>query len=223
MNTPAGLPDLDQTIDELEILEKGFDEGLRIEQTRRALEANQRTAADAALIESYYRQLAERGLFVTIYGVGKMPWALPVHIPPYLMDLLLATARVMLALVRKKLAAEGPDYLLRRMPAGWLSDEMAERLLRYYLTWEPDLALDVLVYGVNTPRGTSFDALIRSGDHLHAKILEAQSVDTYYGWLRESIQAARQNSVFRDAVFTMQTGGDRPLTDAQLDAQVRAA
>ncbi len=223
MNTPAGLPDLDQTIDELEALEKGYDEGLRIEQTRRALKANQKTAADTALIERYYRELADRGLFVTIYGVGKMPWALPVHLPPYLMDLLLATARVLLALVRKKLAAAGPDYLLRRMPAGWLSDEMADRLLRYYLTWEPDLALDVLVYGVNTPRGTPFDALKRSGDHLHAKILEAQSVDTYYGWLRECIQAARRNNVFRDAVFTLQAGGDRPLTDAELDNQVRAA
>jgi hypothetical protein len=223
MNTPAALPDLDQTIDELDALEKGFEEGLRIEQTRRALEANQRTAADVDLIERYYRELSDRGMFVTIYGVGKMPWALPLHIPAYLMELLQATARVLLALVRKKLAAEGPDYLLRRMPAGWLTDEMAEHLQRYYLSWEPDLALDVLIHGVNSPRGTSFEALKRSGDHLHAKVLEAQSVDTYYGWLRECIQAARRNRVFKDAVFTMQASGDRPLTDAQLDAQVRAA
>ena len=222
MNTPTGLPDLDQTIDDLDALEKQVDEGQRIEQTRRALEANERIAADKALIERYYRELADRGLFVTIYGVGKFPWALPVHMPPYLMDLLLATARVLLALVRKKLAAEGPDYLQRRVPAGWLSDEMADRLLRYYLTWEPDLALDVLVYGVNTPSGTPFDALKLSGDHLHAKILEAQSVDTYYGWLRECIQSARRTGVFKDAVFTMQSTGNRPLTDAELDAQVRA-
>jgi hypothetical protein len=223
MNAPTGLPDLDQTIDDLNALEKQYDEGQRIEQTRCALEANERTAADKALIECYYNELAERGLFVTIYGAGKFPWALPVHMPPYLMDLLLATARVLLALVRKKLAAEGPDHLQRRVPAGWLSDEMADRLLRYYLTWEPDLALDVLVYGVNTHRGTPFDALKGSGDHLHAKILEAQSVDTYYGWLRECIQSARHTGVFKDAVFTMQSTGSRPLTDAELDAQVRAS
>lgn len=222
MNMPAGLPDLDQTIDDLDALEKQVDEGQRIEQTRRALEANQRVAADRAFIEGYYRDLGDRGLFVTIYGIGKFPWALPVHMPPYLMDLLLATARVLLALVRKKLATEGPDYLLRRMPAGWLSDEMADTMLQYYLTWEPDLALDVLVHGVNTPRGTPFDAFKLSGDHLNAKILEAQSVDTYFGWLRECIQSARRSGIFKDAVFTMQRAGNRPLTDAELDNQVRA-
>jgi hypothetical protein len=222
MSTLTGLPDLDQTIDDLDTLEKQVDKGQRIEQTRRALAANQRTAADKALIGRYYRELAERGLFFTIYGAGKFPWALPVHMPPYLINLCEATARVLLALVRKKLAAVGPDYLLRRVPAGWLSDEMADRLWRYYLTWEPDLALDVLVYGVNTPRGTPFDVLKRSGDYLHAKILEAQSVDTYYGWLRECIQSARRTGVFKDAVFTMQSTGNRPLTDAELDAQVRA-
>ncbi len=222
MKTPAGLPDLEQTIEELDAVEKQYDEGQRIEQTRRALEANEKVASDKAFIERYYRQLAQRGLFVTIYGLGKFPWALPVHMPPYLMDLLLATARVLLALVRKKLATEGPAHLQRRMPAGWLSDEMAERLMQYYLSWEPDLALDVLVHGVNTPRGTPYDDFKISGDHLHAKILEAQSVDTYFGWLRECIQSARQTGVFNDAVFTMQSVGNRPLSDAQLDAQVRA-
>jgi hypothetical protein len=222
MDTTTGLPDLDQTIDDLDALEKRYDEGQRIEQTRRALQTNARIASDQTLIERYYRELAGRGLFVTIYGVGKFPWALPIHMPPYLMDLLLATSRVLLALVRKKLALEGPDYLQRRMPAGWLSDEMADRLWHYYLTWEPDLALDVLVYGVNTPRGTPFEAFNKSGDHLYAKILEAQSVDTYYGWLRECIQSARRTGVFRDAVFTMQRAGNRPLTDAELDEQVRA-
>ena len=222
MKTPAGLPDLDQTIDELDALEKQYDEGIRIEQTRRALEANEKIASDKAFIKRYYRELADRGLFVPIYGIGKFPWALPVHMPPYLMDLLLATARVLLALVRKKLTTEGPEYLQRRMPAGWLSDKMADKLLRYYLTWEPDLAFDVLVHGVNTPRGTPYDAFKLSGDHLHAKILEAQSVDTYFGWLRACIQSARRTGVFKDAVFTMQYADNRPLTDAQLDAQVRA-
>lgn len=223
MDTPTDLPDLYQAIDDLDALEKRYDEGQRIEQTRRALEANEKIAFDNASIERYYRELADRGLFVTIYNVGKFPWALPVHLPPYLVDLLVATARVLLALVRKKLAAEGPEYLQRRMPAGWLSDEMADRLLRYYLGWEPDLALDVLVYGVNSPRGIPFQKFKISGDHLHAKILEAQSVDTYYGWLRECIQSARRFGVCKEAVFTMQRTGDRPLTDAELDAQVRAS
>ena len=223
MNTAAALPSLEQTLDELDALETRYDEGTRIAQTRRALENNARIAADAGVIRRYYRELADRGLFVTIYGVGEFPWALPLHLPPYLIDLLQATARVLLALVRRGLESDGPGYLKRRMPEGWLDDETAETLHRYYLAWEPDLAFDVLVYGVNSPRGTTFDAVRTSGDHLHAKILEAQSVDTYYGWLRECIQAARCTGAFETAVFTPQTTLEgRPLTDGELDDQVRA-
>jgi hypothetical protein len=99
---------------------------------------------------------------------------------------------------------------------------MADRLHRYYLSCEPDLAFDVLVYGVNAPRGATFDALKTSGDHLYAKILEAQSVDTYYGWLRQCIQLARRAGGFENAVFTMQSMGGRVLSDDQLDEEVRA-
>jgi hypothetical protein len=223
MKTAAALPSLAQTLDHLDAQEKRYDEGTRIEQTRCALENNARIAGDREVIRRYYRELADRGLFVTIYGVGEFPWALPLHLPPYLIDLLQATARVLLALVRDRLSSEGPGYLQHRMPEGWLGDEMAEILHRYYLACEPDLAFDVLVYGVNSPRGTPFEAVRTSGDHLYAKILEAQSVDTYYGWLRQCIQAARRTGAFEEAVFTPQAASDgRPLTDRELDDQVRA-
>jgi len=223
MNTTAALPSLEQALDELDALEKRYDEGTRIAQTRRALDKNARIAADAEVIRRYYRELADRGLFVSIYGVGEFPWALPLHLPPYLIDLLQVTARVLLALVRRRLESDGPGYLKRQIPEAWLDDEMAEALYRYYLAWEPDLAFDVLVYGVNSPRGTTFDTVRTSGDHLYAKILEAQSVDTYYGWLRECIQAARRTGAFEGAVFTPQTTPEgRPLTDDELDGQVRA-
>ncbi|MGD8339014.1 MAG: hypothetical protein PVJ29_18135, partial [Desulfobacterales bacterium] len=190
MSRTAGLPSLDQTLDELEALEKKYDEGQRIAQTRRALDINEAIALDNSVIHAYYGDLAEKELYEIIYGTGEAPWALPVHLPPYLIDLMSATARVLLALMRKQLTAVGPDYLIRRMPEGWLTAEMAAILHRYYLTCEPDLAFDVLVHGVNSPRGTTFEAFKTAGDHLHAKILEAQSVDTYYGWLRECIRSA---------------------------------
>ena len=222
MSRTAGLPSLDQTLDELEALEKKYDEGQRIAQTRRALDINETIALNKEVIRTYYGELADKELFVTIYGTGEAPWALPVHLPPYLIDLMSASARVLLAQMRKQLKSAGPDYLIRRMPEGWLTEEMAGILYRYYLTCEPDLAFDVLVHGVNSPRGTTFEAFKSAGDHLHAKILEAQSVDTYYGWLRECIRSARRTGVFDDAAFTMVTSRNRPITDVELDRQVRA-
>ncbi|MDM8539605.1 hypothetical protein QUF90_00820 [Desulfococcaceae bacterium HSG9] len=220
MNNPNTLPDLDQTLDELEKVEKSYDEGQRIAQTKRALDINEKIAGNRQVIESYYKALAEEELFVEIYGHGEYPWALPVHLPPYLIEILLASARVMLAQVRQQLHSKGPDYLLRRMPDGWLTDEMAEILHRYFQTFEPDLAFDVLVYGANSERGMTFNEFKASGDHLYAKMLEAQSVDTYYGWMRKCIQLARQSGAFDDAVFTMLTSDDRPFTDSELDAHV---
>jgi hypothetical protein len=111
---------------------------------------------------------------------------------------------------------------MKRIPEGWITEEMTEILYRYYLTVEPDLAFDVLVHGANSPRGISFEEFKASGDHLYAKILEAQSVDTYYGWFRECIQTARKTGAYGDSVFTLVTAGDRPFTDAELDEQVLA-
>ena len=42
-------------------------------------------------------------LFVPIYGAGDFPWALPLHMPPYLMEILWATSCVLYALTRKHL------------------------------------------------------------------------------------------------------------------------
>ncbi|MGA8019606.1 MAG: hypothetical protein WCA42_12110, partial [Desulfobacterales bacterium] len=158
MSRTAGLPSLDQTLDELDALEKKYDEGQRIAQTRRALDINETIALNKKVVQAYYRELARKKLFVIIYGTGEMPWALPLHLPPYLIDLISASARALLALMRKQLKSAGPDYLIRRMPEGWLTAEMAAILYRYYLTCEPDLAFDVLVHGVNSPRGTTFEA-----------------------------------------------------------------
>ena len=222
MNTMKPLPDLAQSLEALQEIENKYDEGTRITQTRRALEKNESITQNEAVIKGYYKSLTDRGLFVPIYGAGDLPWALPLHMPPYLIEILWATSRVLYALARKHLKAEGPDYLLKRVPEGWITEEMAEILHRYYLTVEPDLAFDVLVYGANSKRGMRFDEFKASGDHLYAKILEAQSVDTYYGWLRECIQSARQTGAYGDSVFTLVTTGDRPLTDAELDDQVLA-
>ncbi len=56
----------------------------------------------------------------------------------------------------------------------------------------------------------------------HAKILEAQSVDTYYRWFRECVQAARETGAYGWSVFTLITADGRPFTDAELDEQVLA-
>lgn len=222
MNAPQSLPSLDQALDELDAVEKRHGENLRTAQTRQALSLNESIARNDDVIRRYYRGLSEKQMYVVIYGSGEMPWALPLYLPPYLIDLMLASARVLLALVRHHLKTDGPDYLLRRVPEGWLTQEMAAALHRYYLTTEPDLAFDVLVHGANAPRGTTFDDFKKAGDHLHAKLLEAQSVDTYYGWMRQCVRLARRSGAFDDAVFTTMTSGNRPLTDEALDQQVRA-
>ncbi|MGD8297040.1 MAG: hypothetical protein PVG67_11655 [Desulfobacterales bacterium] len=222
MNTWTQLPSLDQALERLQEIENTFDEGARIVQTQQALLKNEHVAKNAAVVSGYYRSLADKGLFVPIYGAGDLPWALPLHMPPYLIEILWATARVMYALARQHLAAEGPDYLIKRMPDGWITDEMADILHRYYLTVEPDLAFDVLVYGANSERGMDFDEFKASGDHLYAKLLEAQSVDTYYGWLRECIRSARDTGAYDASVFTRVIKDHRPLSDAELDEQVLA-
>jgi hypothetical protein len=85
---------------------------------------------------------------------------------------------------------------MKRMPEGWITEEMTEILYRYYLAVEPDLAFDVLVSRSQLRARHGFDEFKASGDHLYAKILEAQSVDTYYGWLRECIQIARKTGAY---------------------------
>jgi len=222
MHIKTQLPSIEQALETLQEIEKKFGEGIRIAQTRRALEKNERVAKNEAVISSYYQSLADKGLFVPIYGAGDFPWALPLHLPPYLIEILWATSRVLYALARKHLTAEGPDYLIKRIPDGWITDEMADILHTYYLTVEPDLAFDVLVYGANSKRGMDLDEFKASGDHLYAKILEAQSVDTYYGWLRECIRSARNTGAYEDSIFTRVKIDDRPLTDAELDEQVLA-
>ena len=48
-------------------------------QTRRALEKNEHIAQNEAVVAGYYNSLADKGLFVPIYGAGDLPWALPLH------------------------------------------------------------------------------------------------------------------------------------------------
>ena len=121
MHTPTHLPSLEQALETLQEIEKKFDEGTRIAQTRRALEKNEAVAKNEAVIEGYYQSLADKELFVPIYGAGDLPWALPLHMPRYLIEILWATSRVLYALARKHLAAEGPGYLIKRMPDGWIT------------------------------------------------------------------------------------------------------
>lgn len=222
MSTMTPLPGLEQAQEGLQEIEKKYDEGTRIVQTRQALEKNESIAKNNDVVKGYYKGLTDKGMFVPIYGAGDYPWALPLHMPPYIMEILWATSRVLYALTRRQLKAEGPDYLVKRMPQGWITEEMTEILYRYYLTVEPDLAFDALVYGANSQRGISFDEFKASGDYLYAKILEAQSVDTYYGWFRECIQAARKTGAYGDSVFTLVTADGRRFTDAELDDQVLA-
>ena len=222
MHNMTHLPSIAEAIETLQAIEKKVDEGTRIAQTRRALEKNERVAKNKEAVAGYYQSLTDKGLFVPIYGAGDLPWAPPLHMPPYLIEILWATSRVLYAQARKHLTAEGPDYLIKRMPDGWITEEMAEILHRYYLAVEPDLAFDVLVYGANSTRGMGFDEFKASGDYLYAKILEAQSVDTYYGWLRECIRSARNTGAYDDSVFTRVKRDDCPITDAELDEQVLA-
>lgn len=215
------LPSLEQTLDDLAKTERKYPDGLRIEETRKAIEANERFAKDRQQIDTYLGYLGSRKMFTPIYGLGNFPQGLPVCLPPYLMDLLIRTSKVLCALARKNLAQRGPEYLIERMPKGWLTSEMAERLHEYFLTHEPDMGFDVLVYGKNSHRGMTFDEFKKSKDMLHAKLLEAQSVDTYFGWVREFIIGSRKAGLRERHQFTWCKGSNgQILADEDLYRQV---
>jgi hypothetical protein len=215
------LPSLDQALAELDELERSTSTDVRIAQTRAALEANERLARDRARVDAYLGHLGGKDMFQTIYGLGRFPHGLPLALPPYLIAILDASARVLLAFTREELRAHGPQYLIDRAPAGWLSPEMAGLLHAHYLRCEPDMGFDVLVQGAGSHRGMTFDELKRSGDYLQAKILEAQSVDTYYGWYREYLAGAR--GIGLDQRFCLSAGPDgRPPSDRALDEEVIA-
>jgi hypothetical protein len=170
-------------------IEKKYDEGTRIAQTRQALEKNESIAQKEMWLRATTKALRTKGCLYRSTGRVIIHGRFPFTCHHILSQILWATSRVLYALTRKHLAAEGPDYLMKRMPEGWITEEMAEILHRYYLTVEPDLAFDVLVSRSQlTSEAWSFEEFKASGDHLYAKILEAQSVDTYYGWFRECIQ-----------------------------------
>ncbi|HEY3354899.1 MAG TPA: hypothetical protein VGQ83_16715 [Polyangia bacterium] len=216
------LPSVDETLEHLRQVERRYPEGLRAAQTKRAIEANERFVTDRGVMDRYLGHLASKNMFLEMYGLGHCPNGLPVALPPYLMDILDASSRVLCALARRHLAERGPGYLVERMPAGWLTAEMAERLHAYFLTHEPDMGFDVLVYGKHSHRGMTFDEFKRSGDVLHAKLLEAQSVDTYYGWVREYLAGARHAGLTSAQLTWSRDAAGHPLTDAALDAEVKA-
>ncbi|NMC69318.1 MAG: hypothetical protein GYA57_04510 [Myxococcales bacterium] len=217
----VALPSLDQTLEELARVEARYPDEVRQRETRKALEANERFARDRARVETYLRYLGEKDMFIPIYGLGNTPNGLPVALPRYLIELMDASARVLYALMRKELRERGPQRLIDRMPAGWLSAEMAERLHGYYLTTEPDMAFDVLVFGRKSWRGMSFEEFKASGDILDARLLEAQSVDTYWGWVREFVRGARLAGLTGGCTFTMARDAQGRLhTDESLDREV---
>jgi len=215
------LPSLEETLDNLAKVEKRYPDGVRIEQTRKAVEANERFVKDRSRVETYFGHLASKNMFLEMYGLGHCPNGIPMALPPYLMDVMLATSQVLCALGRKNLKDGGPQYLIDRMPKGWLTPEMAERLYGYFLTHEPDMGFDTLVYGKNSHRGMTFDEFKKSGDMLQAKILEAQSVDTYFGWVREYFKGARAAGLTEGCKFTWSTDEKgRPLSDQAMFEQV---
>lgn len=185
------LPGLDETLERLRAVEARYPEGVRAVQTRKAIEANERFAMDRSRVETYLGHLGSKDMFVPIYGLGNTPNGLPMCLPGYLMDILVASSRVLCALARRDLREKGPQLIVDRMPDGWVTPAMAERLHAYYLTHEPDMGFDVLVYGMHSHRGMTFEEFKKSDDVLYAKLLEAQSVDTYFGWAREFIHGAR--------------------------------
>jgi hypothetical protein len=156
--------------------------------------------------------------------MGNTPNGLPICLPGYLIDIMEASSRVLYALMRKLLKEGGPGYLVERMPEGWLTEAMADRLYAYYLETEPDMAFDVLVKGVHAPRGITFDDFKKTGDYLSAKILEAQTVDTYYGWVREFLRGARLAGITDPGHHFHNTRGPdgRRYTDEELDREVIA-
>jgi hypothetical protein len=220
----APLPSLDQAITQVHEVERRFSVDTRVAQTRAALAANERLTSDRSRVGRYFAYLGERDMYRPIYGMGHFPHGLPVALPPYLMEILDASARALMAFMRHQLHVGGPAYLVDRMPKGWLTDEMAERLTAYYLTTEPDMAFDVLVHGAHAKRDVTFEEFKRSGDYLHAKILEAQSVDTYYGWFREYLKGSRLIGLGAGHNFTRDFGPDGSRADdATLERQTLAA
>lgn len=217
------LPSLDETLARLRATERRYSEAERAAQTRLAVEANERFATDRQRVERYLDQLGKKNLFLPIYGLGRSPQGLPMALPPYLIELMEASARILYALARERLRETGPALLLSRTREGWLTEEMADRLHKYFLAHEPDMAFDVLVYGRHSQRGMTFEEFKRSGDWLHAKILEAQAVDTYYGWVREYLRASRAAGLTKGHQFTWSADASgRPLADNELEDQVAA-
>jgi hypothetical protein len=215
------LPSLDQTLEQLAAVEARYPDEERLRATRKAVAANERFARDRAKVDAYFKYLGTKEMFIPIYGLGNTPNGLPVALPRYLVEQMEATARVLYALMRKGLREHGPQQLLERMPKGWLSEEMAERLHGYYLTNEPDLSFDVLVFGRKSWRGMTFDEFKNSDDILDARLLEAQSVDTYWGWVREFVRGSRLAGLTDGCTFTLARDAQGRLhTDESLDAEV---
>ncbi|MBW2450241.1 MAG: hypothetical protein JRE92_07450, partial [Deltaproteobacteria bacterium] len=77
MRDKENLPSLEQALETLQTMEKKYDEGTRIAQTRRALEKNESITQNEEVVKGYYKSLTDKGLFVPIYGAGDLPWALP--------------------------------------------------------------------------------------------------------------------------------------------------
>ena len=95
MSHTESLPSLEQALESLQAIEKKYDQGMRISQTRQALEKNERLARDKPAIDIYYQRLIEKGFFVPIYGAGDIPWSLPLHMPPYLIEILCPEYHIM--------------------------------------------------------------------------------------------------------------------------------
>jgi hypothetical protein len=217
------LPSLDEALEDLRAVERRYDDGARLKQTKQSIEANERFATDRRVLDRYIGHLDSVKMFTPIYGMGNTPNGLPVSLPRYVIEIMDATSRVLTAVTRRNIHAAGPQYLVDRMPKGWLTAEMAQRLYAYCLTHEPDMGFDVLISGKSSFRGMTFEQFKKSGDMLQAKILEAQSVDTYYGWVREYIKGARLAGLGEGCQFTWSTDASgRVLTDEELDREVLA-
>ncbi len=85
MSNKENLQSLEQALETLHEIEKKYDEGTRITQTRRVLEKNEHIARNKKVVDDYYQSLIDKDMFVPIYGAGNYPWALPLHLPEYLM------------------------------------------------------------------------------------------------------------------------------------------
>ena len=218
------LPSLEQTLEALRATEKKYPEGLRVKETRKAIEANERFATDRSVMDKYFGHLGSKDMFIPIYGMGNTPNGLPMCLPGYLMDILVATSKVLCALARRDLREKGPQLIIDRMPKAWVTEAMADRLHEYYLTHEPDMGFDVLIYGTHSHRGMTFEEFKKTDDLLYAKLLEAQSVDTYFGWAREFIRGARLAGLTAPGhQFTWSTdAAGKALSDEEMAREVVA-